>query len=60
MKLKTFFILFKGFSTKKIIQIFLEDEGTTLNNANPNCEEYWNIVQLRLLLPVISTLRYFT
>ena len=30
MKLKTFFITFKGFSMKKITQIFLEGESPTL------------------------------
>ena len=31
VKLKTFFIIFKGLSMKQTTQIFLEGEGPTLN-----------------------------
>ena len=34
MKLKAFFITFKGLSLKKMKQVFLEDEGPTLKDQS--------------------------
>ena len=41
MKLKAFFIIFKGHSIKQITQLFLEGEGPTLNNLSLPVSNAW-------------------